>query len=180
MLTICCFASACDSVELYSKRRVDDLRDCFALEVAPGTGNPTSLALGVELPGPFPIGLGVAEGTAYGMIGRKFGASHYSVENSSLATITVSLALLYLIVITKAERDFDADFLFDKDNSLQLSRSKHRARNKDRSFRVGAHAALSSTFIYADVELGEIVDLFLGAFFGLDIMQDDVRAIKDT
>ena len=180
VLTICCFMPACASVELYSKRRVDDFRDCFALAVAPGTGDAKSLAVGVELPGPFPFGLGVAEGTAYGMVGRKFGACEYSVENASVVTVSLTVAIFYLILMTdsKPRPDLDLDILFEGDHSLRLSRSKHEARNKDRSFRVGAHAALSSTFIYADVELAEILDLFLGAFFGVDIMKDDVRMLR--
>ncbi|MFT5287840.1 MAG: hypothetical protein ACI8TQ_004028 [Planctomycetota bacterium] len=184
VLTICCFSSACQSVELYSKRRVDDFRDCFALAIAPGTGDATSLAVGIELPGPFPFGLGVAEGTAYGMVGRKFGATQYSVENATVITTTATVAILYLLAMTNANisssSGLDLDFLFDKDQSLKLSRSKRHVRNKDRSFRVGAHAALSSTFVYADVELAEIADLFLGLFFGIDFMKDDVRTLKSN
>ena len=174
-LALCLTVTSCQSVSLYAKRRVHDFSDCFALAIAPGTADPTSLALGIEITEYVPLGLGWSRGTEYGLVNGHFGPQTFALCNFSVIVYATELILSVLFDELHVEHDSVIESDHQKSMVVQHARSKPRGRNPDRSFRVGAHAGFSVFFVYADVELGELLDFALG-IFGIDIMNDDVPA----
>ena len=174
VVALCLSLCSCQSVGLYAKRRAQDLSDCFAFVVAPGTAHPISIAAGVEITSEGPLGLGDSRGDSYGFVGRNWGAHRFGVVNPSLFLLVIEELLEppseFLGQTEEEQRLFERSLA-----TVQHRPSKPLGRNPDRFFRIGAHAGFSVFFIYADVELGEIVDFALG-IFGIDIMNDDVPA----
>ena len=170
---------SCASVSLYATRRAQDFSDCFAFAIAPGTADPTSLAVGIELTEYVPLGLGWAQGTEYGLVNGNFGPQTFALCNFSVIVYAVELVLEALADEARIEREPIIESDVQKSMVVQHELSKPIGRNPDRSFRIGAHAGFSSFFVYADIELGEIVDFALG-IFGIDIMGDDVQPIRDS
>ncbi len=167
--------SSCASVSLYAKRRAHDLSDCFALAIAPGTADPLSLAVGIELTEYVPIGLGWSQGTEYGLVNGNFGQQNFALCNFSVIVYAFELIFAALADGLQLEHDSLIESDHQKSMVVQHELSKALGRNPDRSFRIGAHAGFSVFFVYADVELGELLDFALG-IFGIDIMNDDVPA----
>ena len=163
LLTALC--GSCSSVGTYAEDRLRDAADVIAVLVAPGTAEPESLVVGIEPTAYIPIGLGFSHGRAYGTLGRSLGEHNFTVANFSVLIVVIE------ILLSPIFESIDLS-LVDERFAVHFDRTKPRGWNGDRRFRLGAHVGVPYFFLYADVELGELLDFALG-FLGLDLMKDD-------